>query len=85
MAEKFQMNVRVTARQKNVLSKVLDVLREDSNGERVEDLEKWLAGFANLTNGDLKEVIEKRDERIFQIEERLVRLEQVLLESKRHN
>lgn len=82
MAEKFQMNVRVTERQKYVLSKVLDILREDNSGERVEDLENWLAGFANLTNGDLEKVIAQRDERIFGIEERLARLERTLSEDR---
>lgn len=76
MTDKIQMNVRVTIEQKDVLSKVLDILREDGNGERVEDLERWLSGFANLKNGDLEKIIAKRDERIFGIEERLANLEQ---------
>ncbi|USG59511.1 hypothetical protein NBZ79_09950 [Sneathiella marina] len=82
MTDKIQMNVRVTIGQKDVLSKVLDILRDDGNGERVEDLEKWLSGFANLKNGDLEKIIAKRDERIFEIEERLAKLEQKMLKQR---
>lgn len=82
MTDKIQMNVRVTSAQKDVLAKVLDILREDGNGERVEDLENWLSGFANLNNSDLEKIIAKRDERIIGIEERLEKLEQKLLNQR---
>lgn len=75
MAEKIQMNVRVTAAQKNVLSRVLDILREDNAGERVEDLENWLSGYANLSTTDIETIIAERDARINKIEARLARLE----------
>ncbi|MEH6548123.1 MAG: hypothetical protein V7701_16925, partial [Sneathiella sp.] len=62
--------------------KVLDILREDSNGERVEDLENWLSGFANLNIGDLKKIMAKRDTQIYDIEERLTKLETEIAKQK---
>lgn len=69
------MNVRVTEEQKNMLSKVLDVLRDDNGGERVEDLENWLSGYDNLNAADLQKIIDERDTRMGEIEKRLEKLE----------
>ncbi|MCR9213547.1 MAG: hypothetical protein NXI13_07495 [Proteobacteria bacterium] len=84
MKNKIQMNVRVTEEQKDVLSKVLDVLREDEAGNRVEDLENWLAGYGNVNAGDVEKIIAERDARINEIEERLAKLE-VLIPYKKPN
>ncbi len=84
MKNKIQMNVRVTEEQKDVLSKVLDVLREDEAGNRVEDLENWLAGYSSLNTNDVEKIIAERDARINEIEERLAKLE-VLIPYKKPN
>lgn len=78
------MNVRVTEEQKDVLSKVLDVLREDDAGNRVEDLENWLAGYGSLNAGEVEKIIAERDARINEIEQRLAKLE-VLIPYKKPN